>query len=125
MRFLAASRAGDFEALVAVLAPDVVFCADRGRLAPAAGAPSVVTGAPEVAQQILTRGSPFARYARPAIVNGAAGVIVAPAADRFAVIGFTVVRDRIVEIDVVVDQTSCKASGSTCKASERPNMTGS
>src|SRR5205085_2193388 len=52
--FLAASRAGDFEALVAVLDPDVVFRVDGGGVPPRARPP--VVGAEAVARQVLTRG---------------------------------------------------------------------
>jgi hypothetical protein len=56
--FLAASRAGDFEGLVAVLDPDAVFRVDAGASSPLAGAP--ITGAEVVARQVLARGSRFA-----------------------------------------------------------------
>ena len=59
--FLAAARAGDFEALVKVLDPDVVFRADRGPR----GDRMPVTGAAEVAETILARGARFAPHARP------------------------------------------------------------
>jgi RNA polymerase sigma factor (sigma-70 family) len=101
--FLAASRAGDFEALVAVLDPDVVFRADRGRLPAAARQPAVVRGAADVAQYVLTRAPQFARFGRPAIVNGAAGLVVAPGPRPIAVVGFTVAEGRIVEIDLIAD----------------------
>jgi RNA polymerase sigma-70 factor (ECF subfamily) len=97
--FLAASRAGDFEALLKVLDPDVVFRADRGPR----GVRVPVTGAEEVAQTILARGSRFAAYARPAIVNGNAGVIVVPGEKPIAVVSFSVAGGRIVEIDLVAD----------------------
>jgi len=100
--FLAAARDGDFEALVAVLDPDVVFRADRGQVAVADAQP-VVTGAAAVAEQVLARAPRFARFARPAIVNGAAGLVVVPRDRPIAVIGFTVSHDRIVEIDLVAD----------------------
>ena len=61
-----------------------------------------VRGAREVVEQVLT----FARlaaFARPALVNGAAGFVVAPAGRPFAVAGFTVARGRIVEIDLLAD----------------------
>ena len=93
--FLAAARNGDFEALVEVLDPDVVFRADRGRIA-APGARPVVTGAAEVAEQVLARAPRFARFARPAIVNGAAGLIVVPRDRAIAVLGFTIILDRII-----------------------------
>src|ERR671926_512290 len=84
--FLAAARGGDFEALLEVLDPDVVFRADRGTLAPRA--PAVVTGAEEVARTVLSRGAAFAPHARPAIVNGAAGLLGMPGGAPIAVIGF-------------------------------------
>jgi RNA polymerase sigma-70 factor (ECF subfamily) len=96
--FLAASRAGDFEALIQVLDPDVVFRIDTGV------ATEPVFGAAAVARRVLTRGSRLAPHAEPAIVNGAAGVIVRPPGGRlFAVVGFTVARGRIVEIDLFAD----------------------
>jgi RNA polymerase sigma factor (sigma-70 family) len=97
--FLAAARAGDFDALVAVLDPDVVFRADggaRGVLAPA-------HGADEVAERVLTRGARFAPLGRPALVNGAAGAVVEIGGVVRAVAGFTVVDGRIVEIDLMLD----------------------
>ena len=99
--FLAASRAGDFEALVAVLDPEVVFRIDAGGVAPRARPP--VVGAAAVARQILARGSRFAGFARPAVVNGAAGLVIVPGDRAFAVVGFTVSGGRILEIDLVAD----------------------
>ncbi|HWX52494.1 MAG TPA: RNA polymerase sigma factor SigJ [Solirubrobacteraceae bacterium] len=99
--FLAASREGDFDALVAVLDPDAVFRIDTGGVAPPAREP--VVGAEAVARQVLARGRPFARFARPAIVNGAAGVVVAPRGRPMAVVGFTIARGRILAIDLVAD----------------------
>ena len=99
--FLAASRAGDFEALVAVLDPEVVFRIDAGGVAPRARPP--VVGAAAVARQVLARGSRFAGFARPAVVNGAAGLVIVPGDRAFAVVGFTVSGGRILEIDLVAD----------------------
>jgi RNA polymerase sigma-70 factor (ECF subfamily) len=99
--FLAASRDGDFEALVAVLHPDVVFRIDAGGAGPRAQEP--ITGAGAVARQVLTRGRPFARFARAAIVNGGAGVVVVPAGRPVAVVGFTSALGRIVTIDLIAD----------------------
>jgi RNA polymerase sigma factor (sigma-70 family) len=98
--FLAAARGGDFEALVAVLDPDVVLRVDRGSVP--AGASREVRGAPAVAEQVRS----FARlapFARPALVNGAAGFVVAPRGRPLAVAGFTVAHDKIVEIDLLAD----------------------
>ena len=96
--FLAASRGGDFDALVAVLDPDVVLRADYG----AAGASRLVRGARAVAGQALTY-SRLAPFSQPALVNGSAGAVTAPGGQPFAVMGFTVARGRIVEIDILAD----------------------
>jgi RNA polymerase sigma-70 factor (ECF subfamily) len=99
--FLAAARGGDFDALLEVLDPDVVFRLDAGGARPRARPP--VEGAEAVAARVLQRGSRLAGLARPAIVNGAAGLVVAPGGRPFAVVGFTVVDGRIAEIDVIAD----------------------
>jgi ketosteroid isomerase-like protein len=98
--FLAASREGDFGALLAMLDPDVVVRIDGG--AGRAGLSRKIRGARAAAEQTLTfsRLSPFVR---PALVNGAAGVVVAPRGRPFAVMGFTVRRGKIVEIDILAD----------------------
>src|SRR5215204_483216 len=96
--FLAASREGDFEALLAVLDPEVVLRADSG----AAGTSRVVRGARAVAGQALTF-SQFAPFARPALVNGAAGLVTAPGGRPLSVMGFTVRRGKVVEIDILAD----------------------
>jgi len=101
--FLAASRAGDFEALLEVLDPDVVFRIDTGGVGPRARPP--IEGADAVAAQILERGAPLAPHARPAIVNGNAGVIVVPHEKPIAVVGFVIAGGRIAEIDLVADPT--------------------
>jgi RNA polymerase sigma factor (sigma-70 family) len=98
--FFAASRNGDFAALVAVLDPDVVLRSDGGLSRPDASA--VIHGGSTVAEQALTfaRLSPFVR---PALVNGAAGVVVAPHGRPFSVMGFTVRNGKIIAIDVLAD----------------------
>jgi RNA polymerase sigma factor (sigma-70 family) len=100
--FFAASRNGDFAALVAVLDPDVVLRSDGGPSRP--GASAVIHGGLTVAEQALTfaRLSPFVR---PALVNGAAGVVVAPRGRPFSVMGFTVRNGKIIAIDVLADPT--------------------
>jgi RNA polymerase sigma factor (sigma-70 family) len=95
--FLAASRAGNFDALLAVLDPDVVFRADR--TAVSAGASGEVRGAPFVARQFSGR----ARGARPALVNGAVGVVVARYGRLFLVLRLTIRHGKIVGIDAVAD----------------------
>jgi RNA polymerase sigma factor (sigma-70 family) len=101
--FLAAARNGDFDALVAVLDPDVVFRLDRGAMRPRTS--REVRGAPAVAEQIITFGGPFAGFAQPALVNGAAGAVVARDGRPLAVAGFTVAGGKIVEIDLLADPT--------------------
>jgi RNA polymerase sigma-70 factor, ECF subfamily len=100
--FLAASREGDFEALLVVLDPDVVLRADAGAVR--AGLSREVHGARAVAEQALffSRAAPSAR---PALVNGAAGVVVALEGRPIAVMGFTVRHGQIVEIDILADPT--------------------
>jgi RNA polymerase sigma factor (sigma-70 family) len=99
--FLAAAREGDFEGLVAVLDPDVVLRADAGALP---RAPSrVLRGARAVAEGSLTYAR-LARAGQPALVNGAAGVVVIQRGRPFAVIGFTVADDKIAEIDILADR---------------------
>jgi RNA polymerase sigma factor (sigma-70 family) len=97
--FLAASRDGDFDALVAVLDPNVVLRVDR---AVPEDAPSETRGAPAVAARALTF-SGVAGSAQSALVNGSAGAVVAPRGRPFAVMGFTVTNGKIAEIDVVAD----------------------
>ena len=105
--FLAASREGNFDALVAVLDPEVVFRADTGGVPPRARPP--VVGAEAVARQVLSRGRPFAGLARPAIVNGAPGVVVAPGGKPMAVVGFTTAGGRIVAIDLIADPAKLRS----------------
>jgi RNA polymerase sigma-70 factor (ECF subfamily) len=105
--FLAAARAGDFEGLINVLDPDVVFRADRGPR----DSRMPIIGAAEVAETILARGARFAPHARPAIVNGNAGVIVVPGVKPIAVVSFSVAQGRIVEIDLVADPAKLAGLG--------------
>jgi RNA polymerase sigma factor (sigma-70 family) len=97
--FLTAAREGDFDALVAVLDPDVVLHTDR---AVPEGGPTVLRGARVVAAQALMFRR-LAGFGQPALVNGAAGIVVTPQGQAFAVLGFTVTGGKIVEIDVVAD----------------------
>jgi RNA polymerase sigma factor (sigma-70 family) len=98
--FFAASRAGDFDALVAVLDPEVVLRSDGGLARPRQTL--MIRGAHAVAGQALASGrlSPFVR---PALINGAAGVVVAAHGRPLFVMAFTVARGKIVAIDVLAD----------------------
>jgi RNA polymerase sigma-70 factor (ECF subfamily) len=99
--FLAASRAGDFDALLALLHPDVVLRADSGGT-PARVRPTLV-GAAAVAEQALGFGPGLVQFGHVALVNGLPGLVIAPRGRAIAVAAFAVSDGRIVEIDVVAD----------------------
>jgi RNA polymerase sigma-70 factor (ECF subfamily) len=98
--FFAAARGGDFEALVAVLDPDVVLRSDGGPARPFANA--LVRGAAEVAGRAITFSRPGATL-RPVLVNGGAGVVVELRGAPFSVMAFTVVAGKVTAIDVLAD----------------------
>ena len=98
--FLAAARGGSFDALLAVLDPDVVLRADSGAMPD--GASKIVRGARGVAGQALAFRR-FARFARPALVNGAMGVVTVQDGEPVAVMGLTIRRGKIVEMDILAD----------------------
>jgi len=98
--FFAAARGGEFDALVAVLHPDVVLRADFGPRRP--GASRVIRGVQAVADQARLGASPAAEL-HPALVNGAAGVAITMRGRPYAVMAFIVVEGKIVEIDVIAD----------------------
>jgi RNA polymerase sigma-70 factor (ECF subfamily) len=105
---LAASRDGDFAALLTVLDPGVVLRSDGGTSRPAAA--GLVVGASAVAQQALTYGR-FAGSVRAAVVNGAAGAVVAPRGRVVSVMAFSVRDGRITAIDVLADPQRLAALG--------------
>ena len=98
--FFAAARRGDLESLVAVLDPDVVLRADGGTARPEASV--VVQGAAAVAGRAVMFEQPSA-LVRAAMVNGAAGVVVTMGGQPIAVMGFTVSRGKVAQIDVLAD----------------------
>ncbi|MGB6431764.1 MAG: RNA polymerase sigma factor SigJ [Candidatus Acidiferrales bacterium] len=99
--FVAASRGGDFDALLAVLDPDVVVRVDGG--AETSGASRVIRGARAVAAQAVTV-SRLVLTVQPVLVNGAAGIVSwLPGGRPFSVMGFTVRRGKIIKIDVLTD----------------------
>lgn len=98
--FLAASRAGDFAALLEMLDPDVVSRADA-IAASAAGSPEEARGASFVARQFLGR----SRGALLALVDGAVGVLVLRRGRLFLVLRFTIKNGKIAEIDAIADPT--------------------
>ncbi|HVK21495.1 MAG TPA: sigma-70 family RNA polymerase sigma factor [Actinokineospora sp.] len=98
--FLAASRGGDLDALVALLDPDVELRADR-QAGPTPkpiairGAHSVAKGAGAAAARV--------RYSQPALVGGAVGLVMAPLGRLRLVLAFTIVDDLVTDIDVIAD----------------------
>lgn len=98
--FLAAARAGDFEALLAVLDPDVVRRADPATLPP--GAATEVRGAPAVATETVAL-TANARHAEPALVDGRVGIVVAPRGRLLLALTLTIEHDRITAYDVIAD----------------------
>jgi RNA polymerase sigma factor (sigma-70 family) len=104
--FLAAVRSGDIEALVAVLHPDVVIRSDRGAVP--AGASLEVRGARLAAAHVIAT-SHGARLARPALVNGAVGIVVAPNGRLYRVLDFKIIDGKVVGIDVAADPSRLDA----------------
>ncbi len=98
--FLAAARQGDLGALLEVLAPDVIRRADPAALQP--GGAAVVRGADAVARQTLVLG-PRARFAEPALVDGAVGVVVAPRGRLLLALTVSVRDGRVAGYDVIAD----------------------
>jgi RNA polymerase sigma factor (sigma-70 family) len=99
--FLDAVRRADLEALLAVLAPDVVRRADPISLRP--GAAAVVRGAAEVAAEARGLSQQRARHAEPALVDGTVGAIVAPRGQLVAALVFTIEAGRITSYEVIAD----------------------
>ena len=96
--FLAAARDGDFDGLLTLLDSDVVARAD----ATAAGTPTTISGAQAVAASARAF-SANSRFAEPALVDGAVGIVVAPKGKLALVLRFTVAGDKITEIDIEAD----------------------
>jgi RNA polymerase sigma-70 factor (ECF subfamily) len=96
--YLAASRGGDFDGLLAVLDPDVVLRADARAVA--AGASPDLRGAHAVAQHAVAR---RATFARAALVNGAIGIVVAPRGRLLLVLAVTLKNGKIAELEAIAD----------------------
>ena len=98
--FLAASREGDFKALLALLDPEVVVRADSAAVP--SGMPAEIRGVSAVLEQAISFAE-RSRFAQPALVNGAVGVVVAPRG-RLLLVAIAQVKDRrIVEIEFIAD----------------------
>jgi RNA polymerase sigma-70 factor (ECF subfamily) len=103
--FLSASRKGDFNALLAVLDPDVVLRADRAAVAGSAANPGAPRLAPEVhgAATVATAFSGRAQAAQLALLDGMAGAVWAPGGTPRVAFAFTIEDDRIVGIEIVAE----------------------
>jgi RNA polymerase sigma factor (sigma-70 family) len=112
--FFAAARDGDFDALVQVLDPDVVLRIDGGL---GRSASLVLRGAEAVAAHTRTY-SRLYPYVIPAIVNGAAGAVVAPHGELFSVMAFTVTNGRITAIDALTDPERLQQLGLKIRSTE-------
>ncbi len=102
--FLAAARAGDFEALIEMLDPDVIQ-----RIHTAEGDPRwapTLVGREKVARRAMARGAPFAPYARPAIVNGNMGAVVEIDGRRIVTQALTITNGKITTMDVFLEPMS-------------------
>jgi RNA polymerase sigma-70 factor (ECF subfamily) len=99
--FFAAAHEGDLDALVALLAPDIVLRSDGGAKRPQLSV--VLRGAHEVAGQAV-RWARLSQYVHPVLINGVAGAVVAPHGRVVTVMAFTVVDGRVVAIDSLSDQ---------------------
>ena len=99
--FLAAAHDGDFEALVAVLDPDIVLRADGGAVT---GMSRLVRGA----RAVMAQAAAFSKIAlsnQIVLVNGSIGVVTRlPDGRVFSVIGFTIAGGKVVEMDILADQ---------------------
>ena len=113
--FFLAARNGDFDALVAVLHPDVVMRADFGPSR--AGASTIVRGAPAVARQARLGANPAA-VLLPVLVNGAAGVVITLDGQPHGIMAFTVVNDQVVELDIIGDPDRIRSVASAVLGGE-------
>jgi RNA polymerase sigma-70 factor (ECF subfamily) len=109
--FLAASREGRFDALLALLDPDVVLRIDAGGRR-RSGLPAIlveaarepVAGAHHVFEVLRMGASTFARLSRPALVNGRPGIVVGPPGREIGVVAMRIAEGRIASIDIVADR---------------------
>jgi RNA polymerase sigma-70 factor (ECF subfamily) len=119
--FLTASRAGDFAGLIAILDPEVVLRTDRG-----AGTRLTIHGAENVAKGSLlySKTAPADRFEEHALVNGAPGLVVFAGGQPASVLGFTVARGKIIEIDILADPVRLGRLSLSYTSTRRPPSTG-
>ncbi len=107
--FLAAARAGDFEALMNVLDPDIVLRVHTGEGDPRAEV-LAATGPEKVVERIVTQGREFLPLVRPAMVNGAPGTVAERDGKILGATAYTVRNGRIVTMDLVIDPDRFRGS---------------
>ena len=110
--FMAASREGDFDALLAVLDPDVVVRADQGAVPAGAVGPVGSSGPVRGAAAVARRAMVFAQIGlltHPALVNGVAGAVTTRDGVAFSVGAFTVRGGKIVALDILADPDRLRA----------------
>ncbi|CCK25495.1 RNA polymerase sigma factor [Streptomyces davaonensis JCM 4913] len=100
--FMAACRAGDFDALLELLDPEIVLRADSGPLVGGAAASKLVRGARAVAEQAMLFRE-FAQYARFALINGELGMLNAPDGNLMSITGLTIADGRITAMYILAD----------------------
>lgn len=100
--FMAACRAGDFDALLELLDPEIVLRADSGPLVGGAAASKLVRGARPVAEQAMLFRQ-FAQYAQFVVVNGEIGMLNAPEGQLLSVTGLTIADGRITGMYILAD----------------------
>jgi RNA polymerase sigma factor (sigma-70 family) len=108
--FLAAARAGDFEALMNVLDPEVVLRVHAGEGGPRAEV-LAATGPEQVVERIVTRGREFLPLVRPAMVNGAPGTVAERDGKILGATAYSVRNGRIVTMDLVIEPDRFRRSG--------------
>ena len=119
--FLAASRGGDFEALVALLDPDVVLHADR-EAGPTAepvlgrGAHNVARGASAAAARV--------QFTQPALVNGTVGLVMAPYGRLHLVLTFTITDGKVAGIDIIANPDRLRTLDIAVLETDRPSVDG-
>jgi RNA polymerase sigma-70 factor (ECF subfamily) len=101
--FLVASRQGDFDALLAVLDPDVVVRADQGVVPAGANGPVVPSGPVRAAANVAMVFAQIGLLTHPALVNGVAGAVTTRDGVAFSVGAFTVRGGTIVALDILAD----------------------
>jgi RNA polymerase sigma factor (sigma-70 family) len=107
--FLAAARAGDFEALMNVLDPEIVLRVHAGEGDPRAEV-LAATGPEQVVERIVRQGREFLPLVRPAMVNGAPGTVAERDGKILGATAYTVRNGRIATMDLVIDPDRFRAS---------------